>query len=205
MLFVLTTGISIAYYVAFKSYSTSLNKLDSLKKMLKNPNARVAAGKTGKSILQRIKAEQTTTEAPKKIHASKNANATVTMLKELIEARKIQQETSDIEYSAPLLDVEVPVQKFEAPKVDVVSMEQIKKALADRMIANQIAQAQVQAQVQQPIYSMPPAGAMPVMQYPVMAPTPMPSFQIAPPAPIAAPVDFTKEELVKMLLKKLDA
>lgn len=161
LLFVLTTGISIAYYVSFKTYSTHLNKLDSLKKMLKNPNARVAAGKTGKSIMQRIKAEQTTTEAPKKIHASKNANATVSMLKELIEARKVQKQTKAVEYSAPLLEVEEPVQRFEAPKVDNISMEQIKKALADRMIANQVAQAQVQ--VQQPVYSMPPVGTMPVM------------------------------------------
>jgi hypothetical protein len=37
LLFVLTTGISIAYYVTFKTYHTSLAKLESLKKMLNNP------------------------------------------------------------------------------------------------------------------------------------------------------------------------
>lgn len=56
-MFVLTTGISIAYYVTFKSYQIALGKMESLKQLLQNPNARVAAGQTGKSILKRLKAD----------------------------------------------------------------------------------------------------------------------------------------------------
>lgn len=49
-----------------------------------------------------------------------------------------------------------------------------------------------------------------------MAPTPMPTFHIAPPAPIAIPapvavaapaalpINFSKQDLVKMLLEKLE-
>merc|ERR1719329_1666256 len=39
LLFVLTTGISIAYYVTFRTYHTALAKMESLKKLLQNPNA----------------------------------------------------------------------------------------------------------------------------------------------------------------------
>lgn len=67
LLFILTTGLSIGYYVTFKTYHTSLNKMESLKKLLANPNARVAAGQTGKSILKRIKADNKKKSATKKL------------------------------------------------------------------------------------------------------------------------------------------
>lgn len=54
LMFILTTGISIAYYVTFKTYHTAVAKMESLKKLLSNPNARVAAGKKGKDILKRV-------------------------------------------------------------------------------------------------------------------------------------------------------
>jgi hypothetical protein len=56
ILFIITTGISIAYYATFRTYHAALTKMDSLKTILANPNARVAAGETGKSILSRIQA-----------------------------------------------------------------------------------------------------------------------------------------------------
>jgi hypothetical protein len=59
--------MSIAYYITFKSYHASLTKLDSLKALLTNPNARVAAGETGKSIVERLTASKQKAQAPKKI------------------------------------------------------------------------------------------------------------------------------------------
>jgi hypothetical protein len=56
LLFIATSGISIAYYVTFKTYTASVKKMDSLKAMLTNPKARVAAGEQGRSILKRLKA-----------------------------------------------------------------------------------------------------------------------------------------------------
>lgn len=44
MLFVVTSGLSIAYYVTFRTYNASLQRMDTLKALLSNPNARVAAG-----------------------------------------------------------------------------------------------------------------------------------------------------------------
>ncbi len=55
MLFVFTAGLSLAFYVTFKTYHASLSKMDSLKSLLTNPNARVAAGENGQSLLKRFK------------------------------------------------------------------------------------------------------------------------------------------------------
>ena len=55
MLFIVTSAISLAYYVQFKTYHASLKTLDSLKTMLANPNARVAAGTQGKVIMDKIR------------------------------------------------------------------------------------------------------------------------------------------------------
>ena len=54
LLCIFTCGISLSYYVSFKTYHASLKKMDALKELLTNPNARVAAGETGKSILARL-------------------------------------------------------------------------------------------------------------------------------------------------------
>jgi len=108
LMFILTTGISIAYYVTFKNYHTAVAKMDSLKKLLSNPNARVAAGKTGRDILKRVnkdkkkkETKKKQKEAPKKIIKSTKANETVDMLQQLIKAR--QAEKLEQQYEAPLL------------------------------------------------------------------------------------------------------
>lgn len=46
--------LSIAYFVSFKNYHASLEKLESLTAIFKNPNARVASGKQGKKIMKKI-------------------------------------------------------------------------------------------------------------------------------------------------------
>jgi len=84
LLFILTSGISIAYFATFQTYKESLAKMESLKKLLTNPNARVAAGAQGKSILQRLNADKKVKESPKKIVKSVVADETVTLLQELI-------------------------------------------------------------------------------------------------------------------------
>jgi len=81
LLFVLTTGLSIGFYVNFKTYHASLAKMESLKKLLENPNARVAHGDTGKSILKRLRADEKKTEVPKEIAKSTKANETVDLIK----------------------------------------------------------------------------------------------------------------------------
>lgn len=98
LLFLLTTGISIAYYVSFKTYHSALAKMESLKKLLANPSARVAHGDTGKSILKRLRADQQKAEVPALLTQSNKSNETVDLLKQLIEARQTEKECN-----APLL------------------------------------------------------------------------------------------------------
>lgn len=117
MLFIITSGISISYYVTFKTYHASLNTMESLKAMLVNPNARVAAGDQGKAILKRISDNKKKVENPKKIaKVSTKSNETATLLKQLIAAR--QADT----YQVPLLEAAAP-KKVAAKKVVKASKE----------------------------------------------------------------------------------
>lgn len=52
--FIVTLGCCIAYYVTFKTYHLHLQKADSLKAILENPNARVASGAQGKRVMKRL-------------------------------------------------------------------------------------------------------------------------------------------------------
>jgi hypothetical protein len=81
LLCIFTCGISL-------SYNACLGKMDALKELLTNPNARVAAGETGKSILARLHESNQAKEAPKQIVQSTKADETVELLKQLIEAKK---------------------------------------------------------------------------------------------------------------------
>jgi hypothetical protein len=123
LLFVLTTGISIAYYVTFRTYHTALAKMESLKKLLSNPNARVAAGNKGKSILKRLNADKKKAEAPKKIVKSTSGNETANLLKQLIDARQTEKQ-----YEKPLLEQSAPKKALKKDS----TLDQIKKVLAER-------------------------------------------------------------------------
>ena len=50
--------MSITYYLMFKSYHASLEKLDQLNELLTNPKARVAHGDHGKSLLAKIESQK---------------------------------------------------------------------------------------------------------------------------------------------------
>jgi len=52
--FVLIGAISVGYLLAFKSYSASVEKQEKLTALFHNPNARVAAGDQGKSLLKKL-------------------------------------------------------------------------------------------------------------------------------------------------------
>jgi len=52
--FLFCGGLCIAFYVSFKTYHASLQKLDSLTEIFNNPKARVASGEQGKRIMKRL-------------------------------------------------------------------------------------------------------------------------------------------------------
>jgi len=58
LLFILTGSLSMAYFVTFKTYHTSLDKMESLKELLSNPNARVATREQGARIMEIVNKHQ---------------------------------------------------------------------------------------------------------------------------------------------------
>ena len=54
MAFLATVAICIASFITVKTYHAHLEKQDELLALLKNPNARVAAGKKGKQIAKKM-------------------------------------------------------------------------------------------------------------------------------------------------------
>ena len=58
LLFILTGAVSMAYFVTFKTYHSSLDKLDTLKELLANPNARVATREQGTKIMEAVNLTQ---------------------------------------------------------------------------------------------------------------------------------------------------
>lgn len=52
----------MAYFVTFKTYHTALAKMDTLKELLSNPNARVATREQGTKIMDIVNRHQETAE-----------------------------------------------------------------------------------------------------------------------------------------------
>jgi hypothetical protein len=180
--FIFTTIVSLSYFSAFKTYQKAVSKMDNLKKLLKNPNARVASGQKGKDVMTMIKGRKQ--EVPKKLATENKSAETVTLLKELIDAKKTEKKAPLLEQPAP----KVKKTKVAAPKKDN-TLEQIKDALAQR-----------QAPKMAPVatYQMPPVGTqIPMMSYPVVQTAPAP---VVVPQPEKA---ADKQEMIKLLLSEL--
>ena len=52
--FIFCGGLCIAFYVSFRTYHASLEKLDKLTDLFNNPKARVASGDQGKRIMKKL-------------------------------------------------------------------------------------------------------------------------------------------------------
>lgn len=65
--FIFCGGMCIAFFVSFKTYHASLQKLDKLTDLFNNPKARVANGDQGKRIMKKLQKKQ----VPKKMAAKK--------------------------------------------------------------------------------------------------------------------------------------
>ncbi len=185
--------------MTFKTYHASLAKMDSLKSLLTNPNARVAAGEKGQSLLKRFQASQVKEEAPKV------GDETSELLKKLISAKLANTV------------VAAPKPVYEAPKL--MSAQDNTMALLKELIAKQ---APKMVDAPQATYQMPPQSLpMPAM-YPVWNPQPVPAYPVQtiavqPPtfqAQVQAPTfqaaepkpdlqTLPKEVLVQLLLAQL--
>lgn len=68
-------GLCIAFYVNFKTYHTSLRKLDKLTELFNNPRARVATGVQGQRIMKKLQ------QAPKVKKATQGNELNATLMK----------------------------------------------------------------------------------------------------------------------------
>lgn len=64
--FVFCGGLCIAFFVSFKTYHASLQKLDKLTDLFNNPKARVANGDQGKRIMKKLQ-QSRAPKTPKKL------------------------------------------------------------------------------------------------------------------------------------------
>lgn len=107
--FMATLAMCVAFYVTLKTYHAHLQKRDQLLALLKNPNARVAAGKKGREVVKKLaeksKALKSAAKPAKKVQADD--------LEALIESAKAKKAADDARselllsgYKAPELIVE---------------------------------------------------------------------------------------------------
>jgi hypothetical protein len=84
--FILCGGFCIAFFVCFKTYHASLEKLDKLTALFNNPNARVAAGSQGKKIMKKLAGPKA---APvQKKDSAAELNATLKQVTKLLAEQK---------------------------------------------------------------------------------------------------------------------
>ena len=177
--------------------------MDTLKALLNNPKARVAAGQTGKNLMEKINAHKAKLEAPKKIVKSSNSDETVELLQSLIDAKQTHKKLSSSGYEMPL--IEAPKAIEAAPQDD--TMAAIKKLLAEKQ---QVAAPKPVEVAPMAAYQLPPVSAPATpYQYPVFtAPAPIPAYQVQAPSafevqPAPKKAETSKQDIIKMLLTQL--
>lgn len=79
--FIVTGSLCIAFFIHFRTYHASLEKLDQLTALFNNPNARVASGDQGKRILKKLGVG---TEAEKQEDKQLQLNETLEKVAELL-------------------------------------------------------------------------------------------------------------------------
>ena len=122
LLFIAVGAISMAYFVTFKTYHTALAKMDTLKELLSNPNARVATREQGTKIMDIVNRHQEKAElkqtssldvtnlAKKLSETSNNFNQQQALIEALIAQNTMlkQQNTQVSQYQAPKFEAEKP-------------------------------------------------------------------------------------------------
>lgn len=77
--FIFCGGLCIAFYVSFKTYHASLQKLDKLTELFNNPKARVASGEQGQRIMKKLQ-QTKTPKVQEKSDSASELNLTLKMI-----------------------------------------------------------------------------------------------------------------------------
>ena len=95
------------FYVTLKTYHAHLEKQDQLTALLNNPNARVASGKKGKTVLKKLQAKKlqlAAEAAPKRADDTNSIDLLLAAAKAKVQANKVQAQAE------PLLSAYQPPQ-----------------------------------------------------------------------------------------------
>ena len=205
--FIATLAVCISYFVTVKTYHAQVKKMDQLKALLKNPNARVASGKKGKEIVKKLTAKKEIPQIDEEAPAPKSDT-----LESLIKAAKVKKALAKVEESQS----ELLLSGYQAPKIEVQAPKVVEVVAAPAP-----AQPQIHYQLCEPAYQVPKPVVMQnayPMLYPqnfeVQAPLPMPQVSkvaINQPEPMREPqpakqpnlADIPKEQLIKALLAQM--
>ena len=111
--------LTIVYYVQFRNYHASLEKLDKLTTLFHNPNARVASGEQGKRILKKL---GVTTEKEVKEDKKTKLEDTLQQVSELLKASQEPKKVESVnDYKPPEIVEETNTvssyQLIDAPQV----------------------------------------------------------------------------------------
>ena len=117
--FIVTMVLTIVYYVQFRNYHASLEKLDKLTTLFHNPNARVASGEQGKRILKKL---GVTTEKEVKEDKKTKLEDTLQQVSELLKASQEPKKVESVnDYKPPEIVEETNTvssyQLIDAPQV----------------------------------------------------------------------------------------
>lgn len=119
--FISTLAVCIWFYVTLKTYHAQLEKQDQLTAILKNPNARVAAGKKGKEIVKKLQDKNTELKAESVPKEAGNENSIETLIAAAKAKKKANETRAAAEallssYQAPQITVEKPLLQAAQPQ-----------------------------------------------------------------------------------------
>lgn len=203
-----TIAMCVAFYVNLKTYHAHLQKRDQLLALLKNPNARVAVGKKGKEVVQKLakKSKALKASAAKTEKKAKSADG----LEALIEAAKEKKAVADARSELLLSGYKAPEQIVEQP----VLIQQVAAApMQQQQVNYQLIEPMVQAKPVLQVAPQPQQQFFYPQNFEVTAPLPVPQLQPtqaayprfvdAAPAKKLDLADVPKADLIKALMAQL--
>jgi len=190
--------LSVAYFVSFKNYHASLEKLQHLSDMFKNPNARVASGKKGKKLMKKLA----------EIEASDSESSDEEEVKPVKKAKKLKASKK------PMTEMELTLEKVQALIAAKKQLSTVAPQVENLYVPPQVMAPAPQAHYKLtsdfPVISAQPQSFIP--QTVVDAPTypqlhmvtaPAPVVQAPPQVATSALDNLSKADLVKLLLAQL--
>ena len=209
--FIAAGALCIAFYVTFRTYHASLEKLDSLTTLFHNPNARVASGDQGKRILKKLGVSNEPEQQQEKQAQLSDTLQKVTQLLQAAKEPTTVRAASN--YSPPAIVQEMPetnaISSYLLPNSPLITQPLLGAAHHPQYVYPG------QFQVAAPVLPVPQVvAAPPQYHYPAMQDL---KVAISKPEPIAEPApaprqkaagtpsleNVSKADLIKLLLTQL--